>query len=102
MNTDLIKKTSRAKYLHSLAKISTKENHESLLLITLSGGIFRASPELIGFLSVENMGDVVVLLDIYENPISVNRLELLSLCISTYKLAMNSWFDTVEKINSQR
>lgn len=102
MNIELIKKTSRTKYLHSLAKISAKENHESQLLIPLSGGVFRASPELIGFLSVEDLGDTVILLDIYENPINVNRLELLSLCINTYKTTMNSWFEVTEKINNQR
>lgn len=102
MNIELIKKISRTKYLHSLAKISSKENHESQLLVPLAGGVFRVSPELIGFLSVEFLGDTVILLDIYENPINVNRLELLSLCISTYKTTMHSWLETTEKINNQR
>jgi hypothetical protein len=41
MNIDTIKKTSRAKYLHSLAKLSAKENHQAQLLLTEYGGTFR-------------------------------------------------------------
>lgn len=102
MNIELIKQTSKTKYLHSLAKISNKENHESRLLVTVSGGTFCSSPELISFLSITQMGDNVILLDIYENPISVNRLILLNMCIESYKAVMSSWLECSEKINGQR
>jgi hypothetical protein len=102
MNIELIKQTSRAKYLHSLAKLSNKENHESQLLVTLNGGTFRSSPEIISFLSLSEMGDTVVLLDIYENPIKVNRLDLLEQCIQSYKNTMASWHAVSEQINQQR
>lgn len=102
MNTELIKKTSRTKYLHSLAKIANKENHEALLLVTLGGGTFRSNPELIAFLSVESLGDTVILLDIYENPVKIDRLKLLDSCILAYKSTMISWLNSSEQINGQR
>ena len=102
MNIELIKKTSKTKYLHSLAKITNKENHEALLLVTLSGGTFRTSIELISFLSIKSMGDTVILLDIYENPIKVDRLQLLNLCMSSYKTTMTSWLNSSLQINGQR
>jgi len=102
MNIELIKQTSKTKYLHSLAKIANKEHHESLLLVTISGGTFRSSPELISFLDIESMGNTVILLDIYDNPISVDRIQLLELCITSYKTTMNSWLKCSEQINGQR
>lgn len=102
MNTELIKKTSRTKYLHSLAKIANKENHQALLLVTLDGGTFRSSPELIAFLSIKSLGSTVILLDIYENPIKVDRVKLLDLCMTAYKSTMTSWLDSSEQINGQR
>ena len=102
MNTDTIKKTSRAKYLHSLAKLTAKENHLAQLLITQSGGTFRVTPELISFLSVESLGKTVIILDIFESPIEVDRTTMLESCVELYSTVMQSWLDTTKLINSKR
>ena len=102
MNTETIKHTSRAKYLHSLAKLTAKENHTAQLLITAHGGTFRVTPELITFLSIEQLGDTTVVLDIFENPIEVNRESLLKDAITLYNTVMQSWHATVTEINKKR
>jgi hypothetical protein len=102
MNTDAIKKISRARYQYQLAKIAARENHTSQLLITTDGSTVRVTAELIAFLSIELLGDQVVVLDIYDNPIRVDRQRLLEHATQTYTSVMNSWADTVQTINKQR
>jgi hypothetical protein len=102
MNTETIKQTSRAKYLHSLAKLTAKENHTAQLLLTAQGGTFRVTPELIAFLSIKQLGATTVVLDIFENPIEVDRTSLLKEAITLYNTVMRSWHDTVTEINKKR
>jgi hypothetical protein len=102
MNTETIKQTGRAKYLHSLAKLTAKENHTAQLLITAHGGTFRVTPELITFLSIDQLGATTVVLDIFENPIEVDRASLLKDAITLYNRVMQSWLATVTEINKKR
>lgn len=102
MNIDTIKKTSRAKYLHSLAKLSAKENHEAQLLLTLFGGTFRVTPDLIAFLSVEKLSEQTIILDIFETPILVDRVAMLDKSVELYTQVMQSWLETTAEINSKR
>ena len=101
MTVDLIKQTSRARYLHGVAKLTAKENHQARLLLTQSGGTFRVTPELISFLSIEKF-ETVVLLDIYDNPVKVNRENLFSVAVSLYNEVMEDWYHAVNTINNQR
>lgn len=102
MNIDTIKRTSKAKYLHSLAKLSAKENHVAQLLLTQYGGTFRVTTELISFLSIEHLGVKTIILDIFENPIEVDRVCMLHMCIDMYNMVMRSWLDTTNTINNRR
>jgi hypothetical protein len=101
MNTEQIKTVARVKYLHSLAKQNLKERYQSRLIVTLDGGSWRITPELIAFLSsVED--EQIVLIDIYENLCLVNRLKLLDLSRQTYSTVMMEWYHDNERINRQR
>ena len=102
MNIETIKQTSRARYEHSTAKMSAKENHQAQLLLTAYGGTFRVTSELIAFLSVEHLGVKTIILDIFENPIQVDRVLMLHNCIDLYNLVMQSWLYTTNEINSKR
>jgi hypothetical protein len=102
MNVKLIKKTSRTRYLHQSAKLSAKENHLAKLILTTQGGSWQVNQELIAFLSIERLGEKIVLLDMFDNPITVNRLALLTECINTYTNVMSSWANALTIINDQR
>ena len=102
MNTELITKVSRAKYLHTVAKLTNRDNHEAQLLITTQGGTFKITPELIAFLSTTGLGTTTYTLDIYDNPIKVVRKQLLADCIEQYNRVMESWWLANEEINKQR
>jgi hypothetical protein len=101
MNTEQIKQTSRAKYLHSLARQNLREKYQARLLVTMNGGTWRVTPELIAFLSSVD-DKQVVLIDIYENPCLVDRLQLLEQSRTVYSTIMMEWYDDNEKINRQR
>ena len=102
MNIETIKQTSRARYEHATAKMAAKENHQARLLLTAYGGIFRITPELISFLSVSQTDEFIILLDIYDTPIKVNREQLLTLAYDQYTKVMSDWYHTVNTINKQR
>lgn len=102
MDTELIKRTSRTRYLNQVAKLSARESHLAKLVLTAQGGSWQVSPELIAFLTVEALGDTTVLLDMFDNPVTVNRQQLLAQCIDTYNTVMASWAATIETINEQR
>ena len=102
MTVELIKQISKARYLHTVAKLTAKENHVAQLLLTAQGGSFRVTSELIAFLSITKLGDTVVILDIYDNPIKVDRKLLLATAIELYSSVMDSWATAVDEINKQR
>lgn len=102
MTVELIKRTAKARYLHSVAKLTAKENHQAQLLLTVQGGTFRVTCELIAFLSITKLGDTTVILDIYDNPIRVDRKLLLASAIELYNRVMDSWATAVDEINKQR
>jgi hypothetical protein len=101
MNVEQIKKTSKTKYLHHLARLNLREQYQARLLVTLGGGSWRVTPELISFLSSVD-DERVVLIDLYDNPCRVDRVELLNKCTETYRTVMNDWYEASELINQQR
>ena len=78
--------------------------HEKMLTdlhVPYYGGLFKVTPELISFLSVMRV-DVTYLEDTYNNPIRVNRLDLLDLCTQHYQTVMNTWHNQFEELKRAR
>lgn len=67
-----------------------KEKILTELHLTYNGGMFLVSQSLLSFLSTWPE-TTLFLEDIYENPIEVNRDELLYQCRQRYQAVMNSW-----------
>lgn len=101
MNVEQIKTTSRTKYLHSLAKETAREKYVAKLTIPFNGGMWQVSSEMISFLKSQSK-DNIILLDIYQNPIRVDRKQMIELCEKTYHEVMEEWILEVEEINKQR
>ena len=78
-----------------------KEKIDSDLLIVYKDGLFKCDYSLIAFLSIWDQ-DEIYLEDSYNNPICVNRLELLALCKQQYQLVMNEWHAEHNKLQSIR
>lgn len=78
-----------------------KEKIDSDLLIVYREGLFKCDYSLIAFLSIWDQ-DEIYLEDSYNNPICVNRLELLNLCKQHYQSVMNDWHAEYSKLQSIR
>ena len=99
MNPDELKALADTKFKHALFRKNLKERIEAQLAVAHNGGLFKASPELISFLSCWTE-DELFLEDVYQNPIKCNRAQLLDKVKEAYQYAMNSWHIDFE--NSKR
>ena len=75
---------------YQINKRILKEKILTDLHIPCNGGLFKVTPELIGFLNAWD-SDTVYLEDTYQNPIELNRIDFLTLCKSHYQQVMNTW-----------
>jgi hypothetical protein len=75
---------------YQLNKTILREKIQTDLHVTHQGGLFKATPELIAFLSVWDQ-DVIYLEDEYQNPIAVDRTALLTTCKQHFQRNMNTW-----------
>ena len=90
MNKDGLITEAKAKFNHNLAKEALKEKYQSKLIFADQGGLWKATPEFLSFLSSPTLSETVIL-DIYDNPIKVDK-ELLSIkAHTTYNDVMSEW-----------
>jgi hypothetical protein len=101
MDTNEIIAHSRARFEHAAAKKLLKEKYQSKLNFGWNGGMFRASPEMITFLSLYDDKQIVVQ-DLYENPVKVNAQELLGIMQARWQEQMNAWLIEYEELNKKR
>jgi len=67
-----------------------REKTQTELHITYNGGMFLVTRDLLSFLST--WPDTRLFIeDIYENPVEVDRDDLLSQCQQRYQAVMNQW-----------
>jgi hypothetical protein len=78
-----------------------REKIQTDLHFAYNGGLFKASPELIGFINAWDT-ETLYLEDTYQNPIEVNRDEFLLLCQQHYQTAMNAWHIQHEELKRAR
>lgn len=92
---------AKLRFSHANAKAHLKEKYTARLLVASQGGLFKATPELMSFLSVMT-DEELVLLDNYDNPTKVNRVELLELLSNTYNTVMVDWLNEDTDIKNRR
>jgi len=100
MDTKELINEAKARFNHNSAKAYLKSKYQSKLIVADQGGLWTATPELIGFLSSIN-NRYVVILDSYENPIRVDINKLQIKLTETYNIVMEQWhteLSTLEKI----
>lgn len=101
MDTQTLIQEAKARFSHNLAKTTLKEKYSSKLMIAEQGGLWTADLETINFLgSFES--DELIIVDTFENPIKVNRLELLDKLKNIYNQVMEEWYDEWKELESKR
>ena len=101
MDTTTLISEAKARFNHNSAKAYLKDKYDSKLIVAEQGGLWKATPELIGFLAT-NTNDDVILVDNFENPVQVNRIKLYDVLSKTYNDAMNLWFTEWKELESKR
>ena len=86
---------------YQINKRILREKIQTDLQIPHNGGLFKVSIELISFLNSWD-NDELFLEDIYQNPIRINRKELLNKCREHYQMVMNTWHVQHEEIRRAR
>lgn len=101
MDTEDLYQHGRARFEHAAARRLLKEKYQAKMLFGHNGGMWRATPEMITFLSL--WGDQrVVVEDLYENPVEVDAQELCTLMRHRLQEQMNAWLVEYQEINRQR
>lgn len=91
----------RARFDHEAARRLLKEKYQAKMVFAYSGGMWKAGPELLCVLSVCT-DPQAVLLDLYEQPVSVNVSELTALAQQRWQEQMTAWLLEHETIRAKR
>ena len=101
MDTKSLIREAHARFNHNAAKQLLKEKYQAKLIIANQGGLWKATPELIGYLKL-NQHEEVYLEDMYHNPLKVTRNELLTKLIETYDQVMVQWHEEYQTLKHKR
>lgn len=101
MDTNALLEHARARFDHQAARRCLQEKYQAKLVFAYSGGMFRAAPEMIGFLDLYR-DQIIVLEDLYHTPVRVNVNELLEIMQQRWQEQMNSWYTEYQAQESQR
>lgn len=101
MDTKQLISEAKARFNHNSTKAYLKDKYSSKLIVADQGGLWKATPELIGFLAAST-DDHVILVDTFENPVMVNRITLHDVLYKAYNDTMQLWFSEWKELESKR
>jgi len=101
MDTKQLIIDAKARFNHNSAKAYLKEKYESKLIVADQGGLWKATPELIGYLAGCS-DEHVILIDTFENPVFVNRVILHDILDKTYNDIMQLWYSEWKELEGKR
>lgn len=82
-------------------KKQLKEKYQSKFLFADQGGLWEAS---LAFISELNgiPDDSLIILDKYENPVQINKQQLLKKTTDIYHTVMTEWYNEYQKLQHNR
>lgn len=101
MDTKLLISEAKARFNHNSAKSQLKDKYDSKLIVADQGGLWKATPELIGYLA-SSTDEYVILIDTFENPVMANRIKLHDVLEKTYNDAITQWYNEWKELESKR
>jgi hypothetical protein len=101
MDTKTLISEAKARFNHNSAKAQLKDKYEGKFIVAEQGGLWKATPELISFLNSMN-DNFIILVDNFNNPVQVNRDQLLSVIKDTYQKVMLDWYKEWKEIETNR
>jgi len=101
MDTTTLIAEAKARFNHNSAKAYLKDKYDSKLIVADQNGLWRANLETINFLN-SSIEEWVILIDTFNNPVRVNRIELLEKLIVTYNAVMSAWYEEWTELEKKR
>lgn len=101
MDTKTLITEAKARFNHNSAKEYLKKKYDSKFIVADQSGLWRANLETINFLNALD-DEWVILIDTFDNPVKVNRINLLHKLSETYKNAMEEWHREWTILESKR
>lgn len=101
MDTKQLIKDSSARFNIISQKSQLKEKYNSKLIFADQGGLWKATPEFLSFLKGPTVNNLVIL-DLYENPIKVDKDLLTTKAYQLYTEVMNEWYTEYSKLQNNR
>lgn len=101
MDTKTLIAETKARFIHNSAKHYLSEKYNAKLIVADQGGLWKADQQTITFLS-SFLNKEIVLIDTFDNPVRVNRQELMDKLCETYKTVMDEWYDEWKELENKR
>lgn len=104
MDTKSLVIAAKARFNHNSARAYLKEKYDAKLLVADQGGLWKADQQTITFLTVmtNDYDDKVVLMDTFDNPVLVDRSELLTKLKNVYNSIMSEWYNEWKELENKR
>jgi hypothetical protein len=101
MDTHSLIKESKARFSHNAAKTYLKEKYKAKLILAEQGGLWEISPSFLTFLATTS-STTFVMLDLYDNPVKVDRVALLLKATTVYNDVMETWHQEWTELEQKR
>ena len=102
MDTKSLITEAKARFNHNSAKAYLKDKYDSKLIVAAQDGLWRADQQTISFLSTMVDDNYVIMIDTFNNPVQVNRDELLEVLKNTYNTVMLDWYKEWKELEGKR
>jgi len=101
MDVQSIISDAKARFAHNAAKEYLREKYSDKLTIADQGGLWKADQLTISALNSFD-DEKIVLIDIYNNPVEVDRLQLLEKLKELYNTVMNNFYKEWKELESKK
>jgi len=101
MDTKTLIADAKARFNHNSAKAYLAEKYNNKLIIAEQGGLWKADQQTIAFLQSNNVTKLVMI-DTFDNPVEVNRDDLLDKLTNVYHSVMYEWHAEWKELESKR
>lgn len=101
MDTKTLISEAKARFNHNSAKAQLKDKYDGKFIVAEQGGLWKATPELISILNSFD-DNFIILIDNFDNPVHVNRDQLLAVVKSTYYAVMLDWYKEWKELETKR
>lgn len=101
MDVQTLLSEAKARFSHNSAKEYLREKYSSKILIAEQNGLWKADATTIATLQ-SFTSDKVVLIDTHNNPVEVDRLQLLEKLKTVYETVMQEYYKEYKLLETKR